>query len=146
MEFGDSGWNKKIHYYYKQFNEIALDLVNVRVHMLITLGNQVFMALQKSPGLEAGFAATLDLIRLETKAVSHPADYVSNKHVIQDVILLAGIYGCDHPPEKVMTITWDPVLPLTNRSAIFRSNELLPFHSLVILSNCKDTLHCLGSF
>ena len=135
IEWGNSGWKKKLAYYHQSFASIALDLVNVRVHMLITLGNQVFSAMQKSPGNENGFATTLNIVRAKIKSVSHPSDYLSNEHVLQDAILLAGIYGCAHPPKKAMTIAWDHVLPLTRQSLIFWSNELIPFYALVYLAN-----------
>ena len=56
---------KKLSYYYKSFASIALDLVNFWIHMLIILGNQVFLAMQKSPSNENGFATTLNIVRLE---------------------------------------------------------------------------------
>lgn len=97
--------------------------------MLITLGNQVSLTMQKSPGNESRFSTALDIVWAKIKLFSHSNDYVSNRYVLHDAILLAGIYICAHPPEKAMTVTWDSVISITKQSS-FRSNELLLFYAL----------------
>ena len=139
LTFAKTKHEKKISAVYNKLCEFTEAFAGQRLHLVVYLGYLFFFGMSASVEDLDGVLLGIDEARLALDGKKVPPGYDSVDHVIQDALVLAGIYGFAAPPEKLLLHSHLTLLPFTSRREYFNQG-VSTVHSVAV--EVVRHLHC----
>ncbi|KAJ9054086.1 hypothetical protein DSO57_1018212 [Entomophthora muscae] len=118
LTFARTRYNKKISAVYNKLCESTEAFAGQRLHLVAYLGFLFYFGMGACVEDLDRVLLRIDKARLALDRKKVPPGYNSVDHVIQEALVLAGIYGFVAPPEKLLLHSYLILLPFTSRSVV----------------------------
>ncbi|KAJ9082745.1 hypothetical protein DSO57_1001812 [Entomophthora muscae] len=119
LTFAKTRHNKKISAVYNKLCEFTEAFAGQRLHLVVYLGFLFYFGMGASVENLDGLLLGINKARLALNGKKVPPGYNLVDHVIQDALILAGIYRFLAPPEKLLLHSHLTLLPFTSRREYF---------------------------
>ncbi|KAJ9085649.1 hypothetical protein DSO57_1011798 [Entomophthora muscae] len=117
--FAKTRHNKKIIAVYNKLCEFTEAFAGQRLHLVVYLGYLFFFGMSASVEDLDGVLLGIDEAWLALDGKKVPLGYDSVDHMIQDALVLEGIYGFAAPPKELLLSLHLTLLPFTSRQEFF---------------------------
>ncbi|KAJ9078967.1 hypothetical protein DSO57_1039666 [Entomophthora muscae] len=131
LTFAKTRHDKKISAIYNKLCEFTEAFTGQRLHLVVYLGFLFYFGMGTSVEDLDRVLLGINKAQLALDGKKVPPGYNSVDHVIQDALVLAGIYGFVAPPEKLLLYSHLTLLPFTSRREYFNKG-VSTVHSVAV--------------